>query len=239
VRRVLVAALVATAVLAGTAGQAAARFPWTHRVAVSGQFVNHWTVSDPGPCGTNGDGTLTVAFQNKRSIHAVVTRYNYGDHKWLLIGLTLDHFHQSTFLPLQPATAPIMTVDNTSPANQPPWLDSCEPIDKSQCGARQLRAPKVHVQGQDGSHLQFDLVSSDFRNSTGCQIGMVHRFGDVDFFGHKTPELLVKMPSARSFFRKRRVTVTGTSHDVKSFPDLDATVTNDVTRTVTVTFTKR
>jgi hypothetical protein len=239
VRRVLVVTLVAAAALAATAGQASARFPWTHRVTISGQFVNHWTVSDPGPCGTNGDGTLTVSFQNKRSIHAVVTRYNYGDRKWLLIGLTLDRFHQSTFLPPQPATAPLTAVDNTSPANQPPWLDSCDPIDKSHCGAKQLRAPKVRVQGQDGSHLQFDLMSSDFRDSTGCQIGTVYRFADVDFFGHRTPQLLIKMPSFRSFMRKRSVTVTGTSHDVKSFPDLDATVTNDVTRTVTVTFTKR
>ncbi|MGZ4202214.1 MAG: hypothetical protein ACXVRH_09175 [Thermoleophilaceae bacterium] len=64
-------------------------------------------------------------------------------------------------------------------------------------------------------------------------------FGDVDFFGQKTPELLVKMTSARSFFRRRVVKLTGTSHDRRSGPDLDGTITDDVTRTVTVTFTKR
>jgi hypothetical protein len=231
------AALLAAVALALTATSADARFPWTHRITVSGQFVNHWTVSDPTTCGTNGDGTVTVTFKNKGPIHAVVTRYNYGDHKWLLIGLTRTSFHQTTFLPPQPASGSIATVDNTAPANPRPD-DTCEPIDKSHCGTAQLRSPTVRLQGLDGHRLQFDLFSDDFRRS-GCQSGSVTRFGDVDFFGHKTPQLPVKMPSAKSFFRHRVVTVTGTSHDRRSIPDLDATITDDVTRTVTVTFRKR
>jgi hypothetical protein len=235
------AVLVAALALAVTASSADARFPWTHRIAISGQFVNHWTVSDPGPCGTNGDGTLTVTFNNKRSIHAVVTRYNYGDRKWLLIGLTLDRFHSSTFLPPQPATAPMTTIDNTSPANQPGG-EPCGAIDKSHCGTKQIRSPTLHLQGEDGRHLQFALFSGDFRNTSDCQMGSVYNFADVYFFGHKTPELLIKMPSFRSFMRKGSVTVTGTSHVFKSgrqyYPDGPA-ITDDVTRTVTVTFTKR
>jgi hypothetical protein len=230
-RRAVLLAAVALAVVASSAD---ARFPWTHRIAISGQFVNHWTVSDPTHCGTNGDGTVTVTFQNKKTIHAVVTKYNYGDRTWLLVGL---YFGQTTFLPLQPALASITTVDNSSATN--PYPDNtCDPIDKSHCGTKQLRRPTLHLEGEDGSHLKFKLLSNDFRD-TNCQIGSLHSFADVDFFGHKTPELLVKMPSARSFFRKRKVTVTGTSHNVFSGPDLDATVTDDVTRTVTVTFTKR
>jgi hypothetical protein len=231
-RRAVLLAAVAMAVMVSSAD---ARFPWTHRITISGQFVNHWTVSDPTQCGTNGDGTVTVTFSNTKSIHAVVTRER-GSRHWLLVGL-YGSFHQTTFLPPQPAAATLTTVDNTSPANPHPD-DTCLPIDKSHCGTSQFRKPKVKLGGEDASQLRFDLFSDRF-DTSGCQGGSVTRFGDVDFFGHKTPELLVKMPSFRSFFRKRSVTVTGTSHDVKSFPDVDATIKNDVTRSVTVTFTKR
>ena len=105
-------------------------------------------------------------------------------------------------------------------------------------GTQQLRRPTLRLQGLDGGRLQFDVFANSFRD-TGCQIGTVTRFGDVDFFGHTTPQLAVKMPSPKSFFRHRLVKVTGTSHDRRSSPDLDATITDDVTRTVTVTFTKR
>jgi hypothetical protein len=229
------AVLLAAVVLAVTVSDADARFKWSHRVTISGQFVNHWTVSDPGPCGTNGDGTVTVTFKNKKAIHTFVNQIP-GTHQWILVGL---YFGQTTFLPRQPAIASITTVDNTAPANQPSYLDSCDPIDKSHCGTKQLRKPTLALGGLDATRLKFDLFAADDFRDTRCQVGSVTRFGDVDFFGTKTPQLLIKMPSFRSFKRKHSVTVTGTSHDIKSVPDLDATVTNDVTRTVTVTFTKR
>jgi hypothetical protein len=233
VRRALVAILIAAAVVGATAGQAEA-WPWSHRVTISGQFVNHWTVSDPGHCGVNGDGTVTVTFTNKKTIHTFVTRER-GYPRWLLIGL---YFGQSTFLPRQPTNASITTVDNTSATNPYPG-DTCLPVDKSHCGTKSLRKASLALGGLDASRLKFELVSSDFRNSSTCAMGSVYRFADVDFFGHKTPQLPIDMPSFRSFKRKHSLTVTGTSHDVKSFPDLDGTVTNEVTRTVTVTFTKR
>ena len=232
--RAVLVVLVAAAALGSTAGEAGAKFKWSHRVTISGQFVNHWSISDPGPCGTNGAGTVTMTFQNKKAIHTFVNRIP-GTNHWILVGL---YFGQTTFLPPQAANASITTVDNTAPANQPAYLDSCEPIDKSHCGTKQLRKPRLSLGGLDATRLKFNVFTDDFHR-TGCQIGSVDSFGDVDFYGTKTPQLLVKMPSPRSFFRKRKVTLTGTSHDVRSVPDLDATITNDVTRTVTVTFTKR
>jgi hypothetical protein len=229
------AVLLAAVVLAVMASNADARFAWTHRVTISGQFVNHWTSSDPTQCGTNGDGTVTVTFKNSKSIHTLVTRER-GTRHWLLVGL-YGSFHQTTFLPPQPATSSITTVDNTAATNPFPG-DTCLPIDKSHCGTMQFRKPRVYLEGEDASHLRFDLFSDSF-GKPGCQFGSVTRFGDPDFFGHKTPQLLIKMPTFRSFSRKGSVTVTSTSHDVKSFPDVDATITNDVTRTVRVTFTKR
>jgi hypothetical protein len=129
-------------------------------------------------------------------------------------------------------------VDNTSATNPYPG-DTCIPVDKSSCGTKKLRKASLALQGLDASQLRFELVSSDFRNSSSCAMGSVYHFADVDFFGHKTPQLPIKMPSFRSFKRKHSLTVTGMSHDVQTHPDLDGTVTDDVTRTVTVTFTKR
>jgi hypothetical protein len=233
VRRAVVFGLAAAAIVGGTASQAEA-WPWSHRVTISGQFVNHWTVSDPGHCGVNGDGTVTIGFKNKKTIHTFVNKVP-GTNKWILVGL---YFGQTTFLPRQPTDASITTVDNTSATNPYPG-DTCLPVDKSHCGTKTLRKAGLALQGLDASRLKFELVSSDFRNSSTCAMGSVYRFADVYFFGHKTPQLPIDMPSFHSFKRKHSLTVTGTSHDVKTFPDLDGTVTNDVTRTVTVTFTKR
>jgi hypothetical protein len=237
VQRALVIALITTALAGATASQAAARFAWTHRVTISGQFVDRWSVTTPGLCGTNGDGSVTMSFQNKKSIHVLVTRQR-GDHAWLLVGLTFGSFHQTTFLPPQPASGSITTVDNTSPASTPD--QPCDPVDKSHCGVEQLRRPRVYLEGLDASRLKFNLFADDFRE-TDCQVGTVTQFGDVDFFGTKLPELPITMPSARSFFRHRVVKVTGTSHHRKTLqgdPDSPVT-TDDVTRTVTVTFTRR
>lgn len=237
-KRVLVVVLLATVAAGATAGTADARFPWTHRLTISGQFVDHWSISTPGLCGTTGDGSVTVSFHNTKSIHVLVTRQR-GDRAWLLVGLTTGQFHQPTFLPPQPAAASITTVDNTGPANSTPD-NPCDPIDKSHCGTAQMRRPRVYLEGLDAARLKFNLFTDDFRR-TNCQVGTVIGFGDVDFFGQKTPQLLVKMPSARSFFRRRTVTLTGTSHTRKSFqadPD-SPSQTDDVTRTVTVTFAKR
>src|SRR5689334_18754151 len=233
-RRALVATLTAAAVVGGSAGEAQAKWKWSRRVTIGGQFVNHWSVTDPGPCGTNGDGTVTVSFKNKKAIHTFVNRIP-GTNQWILVGL---YFGQTTFLPPQQAIASVTTVDNTAATNKPDYLDSCDAIDKSRCGTKQLRKPRVSVGGHDAKRRKVGLVTDNFRD-IGCQIGTVERFSDVDFFNRKQPKLEITMPSFRSFKRRHTVTVTGTSHDVKSFPDLDATVTNDVTRTVTVTFTKR
>ncbi|MGZ4202213.1 MAG: hypothetical protein ACXVRH_09170 [Thermoleophilaceae bacterium] len=145
------AVLLAAAVLAVVTSSADARFPWTHRITISGQFVDRWTVTDPTLCGTNGDGSVTVTFQNTKSIHALVTRQR-GDHAWLLVGLTTGQFHQPTFLPPQPATGSIATVDNTAPANAPPD-QTCDPIDKTHCGSAPLRRPRLYLEGLDASRL--------------------------------------------------------------------------------------
>ena len=37
---------------------------WTHRItSLTGEYVDHWTLNDPEPCGLVGGGTVTVKFK--------------------------------------------------------------------------------------------------------------------------------------------------------------------------------
>ena len=163
-----------------------------------------------------------------------------GSHRWLLAGLSGGQFHQVTFLPPKPALGTSTTIDNTSPRVTSPD-DNCTPIDKSGCGTKPLRRPTFHLEGQNATRLAFDLGTPDSFPRLGCQVGVLDGFSDPVFFGNGAAQkLLVKMPSARSFFRHRTVTLSGSDHKlVRHQGDPDSPVyTDDITRSVTVTFTK-
>jgi hypothetical protein len=239
--RLALVVLVATApVVAAAPGAAgAAQFRYTHQVTISGQMVDNWSISEPGLCGTTGDGSLKLTYQNKAVVKAFVTRER-GSRRWLLAGLSGGQFHQVTFLPPKPAVGTSTTIDNTSPTVTSPD-DNCTPIDKSGCGTKPLRRPTFELGGQDAKRLHFDLGTADSFPRLGCQVGPLDNFSDPAFFGMGAGQnLLVKMPSARSFFRHRTVTVTGTDHKrtrVQGDPDGPVHI-DDITRSVTVTFTK-
>ena len=76
--------------------------------------------------------------------------------------------------------------------------------------------------GYDTHRLHADLGTEEFGYSRGSRRG----------------ELFVNMPRARVLGR-RLVKVTGSSHKHSAFSEGGVTVTDDVTRTVTVTFKHR
>ena len=76
-----------------------------------------------------------------------------------------------------------------------------------------------HWQGGRLPHRPLDLFSSPPSLAGGTHKG----------------ELLLKMPRAR-VLRRRLVKVTGSSHKHSAYTDGGVTLTDDVTRTVTVTF---
>ena len=65
----LVACLTAIAVLLATSAGAAPskRFHYTHRVSVTGQLVDRWTINDPDRCGLVGAGSVTVNFRTAKA----------------------------------------------------------------------------------------------------------------------------------------------------------------------------
>jgi hypothetical protein len=224
------------------AGSAEAKFHYSHRVSISGRLVDHWTVNDTRSCGPVGDGTVTVEFHQKTPAKARV-EYNPVEGRWdiLVPGPTL-----LVGLPEQPVVGSISFVDNTVATMAPPGFDCPGAINKSSCGTFPLRG-KAGAGGGNRRRLEANLTNTAGRGfhpkNEGCGHGELSSWtqppgvvGGVD--GGYVP---VKMPSPRSFKRRHTVTVTGTTHKSSSFggsdPD-DPRVTDDVTRTVTVTFTR-
>ena len=218
------------------------RFHYTHRVSAVGHLVDHWTINDTGYCGLVGDGTVTVDYQMKPVLATPIIDPYAGSHgTWVLAvpaGGGIAGF------PSKPATGTITRVDNTTATLPPEGGDCGGPPDKSGCGSVALVKPRSIVQGYDKRRLLVDLSTEEFQYQHGldvaCHIGELGLFSSPPSVagGTRKGELLLTMPRAR-VLRRRLVKVTGSSHKHTSFTEGGVTVTDDVTRTVTVTFKHR
>ncbi|HEY7632623.1 MAG TPA: hypothetical protein VH817_18100 [Thermoleophilaceae bacterium] len=230
----LILALVASAVL--PAASAARKFHYSHRVSISGSLVDHWTINDTRSCGPVGDGTVSVDFHQRRAAKARV-EYNRVEGRWEALVPTGGLLGG---LPAKPVVGTISLADNTVATPPLPGFDCLDqPIDKSGCGTSSLGG-KADI---DGVRRGFTAdLSSSFRPKHGeCGHGNVESWTQFPqaVGGVNGGLVRVKMPSPRSFKRHRTVTVTGTVHKSSSFGGSDPDqpkVTDDVTRTVTITF---
>src|SRR5258708_28218934 len=59
-------ALAFAVVLLNASAADAGKFHYSHRVVVTGQLVDHWTIDDPQDCGPVGDGTVTADFRSAK-----------------------------------------------------------------------------------------------------------------------------------------------------------------------------
>ncbi len=248
---VCLTALLAAAALAAPAGAKPIRM--THTISIKGELVNHWTYDDPGPCGIVGDGTVTVKFQTK--VRVAVLPYidpyirsdagRYG--VWVVtvpIGANRDRI---TGVGHIPAAGTITRVDNTTryPQN-PDRTDPCDELDKSGCGTVPLslgrRGPLGTIGRVDKSRISVSLGSERFQlPRETCMSGDLEFWSDHRFTG-RTAEgaLAVKMPTLSALKRRRVTRASGKSHKRTVFSDPgDESSSNDVTRSATVTFTRR
>jgi hypothetical protein len=248
-------ALVVAAVLAVAAAPAQARYKPTHRVSVSGQFVNHWTMDEPGECGAVGGGTVTVDFKSRTPNRAqvVMSRTHAsetGDGKgsWALLVIADSAGHISDMGP-KPARATITRSDETQP-RPAPFVDAdsdgvddnepCPAPDRTGCGTARLSKPLVHVGGYDSKRIRVDLPAPRWREMP-CHQGSLDLFSSPPSLAGGTAdgELLLRMPRASKLRRQRVVTVRGSSRKQSRSGDPGSTAhTDDVARRVAVTFTR-
>jgi hypothetical protein len=248
----LAAAGAAAVALAGIAGAASAkRFSYSHRVAVEGLYVDHWTIDEPYGCGRVGDGTVTVkwSFRKVTKVRLFYDKYAGGPNdslgSWVLgtpAGGGAGH------MPAQPGVGTITLVDNTTQRPPNPG-DTCEEqTPKSDCSTVPLLGPPLVDVTGDGKHrLVADLnrVNFDRRGGAGravkCSIGQATTFNDIFYSGRANDgELAIPMASLSAVSHRRVVRVVGSSHKASGTNDCASgdTCTDDVTRKVTVTFTR-
>jgi hypothetical protein len=240
-----ITALAFAVLLLSASAADAGKFHYSHRFVATGHLVDHWTIDDPRECGPVGDGTVTVDFKSVKPSKAwvVIDPTHNGEPNNTLGSWTLlapgDAFGHITDIRSKPATATVDLVDNTVPR---PFADGseCGAIDKSSCGTHPLKGARVEVSGYNRKLIKGDLLGGFRPTNVDCGIGNLEGFSSPPAVagGNRIGELLIKMPKP-SKLRRKVVTVTATTHKTTTFGDPgSATVTDDVTRTFTVTFTR-
>lgn len=236
-------ALVLALVFAVAAAPARAYKP-THRVSVTGQLVDRWTIDEPDQCGAVGGGTLTVDFKSRTGNRAQVgispthASESGGMGSWtlLVIGDSAGHI---TDMDAKPARGTIERRDETQ-LRPGPDGEPCDPPDRTGCGVQRLKKPFAWVAGYDRRHIRVDL-ERPLWDDLPCHHGSLGLFSSPPALagGTREGELLLKMPRASKLRRKKVVRVSGSSHQRTTGGDPGATqVSDDVTRTATVTFTR-
>src|SRR5262249_49833573 len=195
--------------------EAAAKYHYTHRVSLSGTWVDHWSINDPHTCDAVGDGTVTVTFRSRLPSKVGVLPPSRHNLRWQF-DAPLGSFHIPSGLPPKAAVATIDREDNTTQRTTPE--DDCSevPVLKNGCGSARLGHARVYVDGQDRKRLKASLYSDDFRDfkdpNASCGVGNATRFDETpcrpNIFN-----LFGRMPSVKTFRHKHSISVTATSHE--------------------------
>ena len=227
------------------AAPAPAKYRPTHQIVVTGQFVNHWTIDDPDFCGPVGSGTTTVDFRSLTPNRAAPI-VSSSANRWVLQALN------GRFLSEMDSKAATATIDRQDETQPRPWpfvdddhdgiadTPPCPPPDRNGCGTRPLKRQFVSVAGVDRTHIEFNLEGAQWRELP-CRLGSLDLFFSPPSLAGGTREghIRIRMPRESKLRRQKVVTVSGSSHKKTSSGDPGQTAyTDDVTRTVTVTFTR-
>ena len=244
--------MVAACTLIAAPVAAAARM--THTVTIQGELINNWTTADPRGCTDNGGGTLTVRFRTTAPTRVLpyVDRFQRAANgRWgaWMIAVPVPPGSGIKHMPYVPATGSITRADNTTRRPNSEGEDCTRPDAKTGCGTVPLRRSISYVGGYDRTRIFVAMAGDRFLSpSRPCLSGSMESWGDHLFTGgpsNARGNLVVRMPRPATLKRRRVVRVTGSSHKrtTSTTEGGDAgeqtTDTNDVTRKVTVTFTRR
>lgn len=244
--RFLVCLFVASIIFSLTPAGAGA-FKYTHRLYVSGELTDNWSEVDPEDCGSNGSGSVNVKFKTTRPIKVRLLRDKVGSRPrtrgvglWVL---AVPGGGGYTHAPAVKVDATITATDSRIPIPVAPNTE-CEPIDTRGCGVKRISPALVSVGGYDPKRLFSSYTLGEFRDTTSCEIGNLtswtspyansggdNRFGDFIF----------KMPSAKSAFKKKTITLTRSNQKTATGKRSDsrpAIVTDVVSRKLTIELKK-
>ena len=234
------ASIVVLAILLSLGGAAVATAAdgMTHKVTISGELVNHWTVNDDKDCGPTGDGTLTVRFRTSSATRVLPRVANDAGRKW---GVFVPYGPRAvTEMGDAKAAGTATRVDNTTPRPSPYPGETCAPLDKSGCGTAPLRGKTfAALRGHDRRRISVRVPSEPFEYGHDCLIGGASLWSGPQRLlgGNAEGLLLVRMPKPSAFKRRRVVRLTSRTHQRSSYGNADdGSSTNDITRKVTVTF---
>ena len=250
----LAISVAAVSILAGASAGAGASFGdtggfrYTHRFTVTARLVDRWTVNDTSNCGRTGGGTFTVTFRTAKAAKAEPfidpsqnSEPNNALGSWILaIGVEGQRGIQG--INPRPGSASVTSIDKTTPGPNQVDGGPCPALDKADCGTSQDKGAKVRIHGYDRRRLVVDLayrVPNTGSHGVRCYLGSIDGpFSDRRLGGSRYGEFLLTMPSPQTLAQRSVVRVTGTSHKRISTADVGLSSTDDVTRTVTVTFTR-
>jgi hypothetical protein len=249
--RTLAALIVAALTAFAPAAAASDIVHATHAVSVEGTLVNHWTIDEPDACGLVGDGTLTVTFKTSKPARVLPYIDKFAGSEtghvgsWI-IGVPLPP-HAVKDLRSIPATGTITRVDNTTRRPQEDG-QPCDPPEKAGCGTLPLRggrggAPKTVPSRYDKRRISVQMFSEAFDSPRKpCSSGDLSGWSDFRLTGgdKESGDLRLTMPAESALRRRRVVKVTGRDHKKTTLSDRlqpgSEVMTDDVTRTATVTF---
>jgi hypothetical protein len=237
-------AALAAAVLLGLAAAPAQAFKLTHKITVSGRLVDQWTIDEPGSCNPVGGGTTTLEFGTRRPLRARPTLHptysgkvgsRHGSWGMLVVG------PDGHIIDMPPRVGrATLTRDDQTQQHPSEFDEPCDPPDRTGCGAQTLKRPLLAVKGYDRRHIYVDLKSPRW-DVLPCFKGGLDLFSIPAAMAGGTADgtLRVRMPRPSKLRQRRVVTVKGSSHKRTAFGDAESgATTDDVTRTVTVTFTR-
>ena len=246
--RTLPVLLVAAAALGFAPASATGKTPMTHKVTITGELVNHWTIDEHrGECGRVGSGTLSMKFKTTEARRVKPYRNSYRPGDWSIVE---DYGGHLEFMRPEKAEGTVTRIDDTTQQTAPPTPDGepgCEPAaPRTGCGTFPLKNPWASANGYDNRSIKVDVgtgrMSDQSGRDTKCLSGQLDAWeGHQELFGGgKEGEVLLKMPKESDLRTKKVVTVTGKTRKKTSLLDPDyEDSTTDITRKATVTFTRR
>ncbi len=242
----MVAAIFAGAsVGTGASLRAAGGFKYTHLFTSTAKLVDRWTINDKSfpYCGRVGNGSITVTFRTTKAWRVTpIVDPTAGLHGRWILAIGREGARGIQDETPRPGLATVTSVDNTTPGPNDPNSEPCRAFDKADCGASQDKHAKVGVTGYDRRRIVVDVrfnVPETGSHGVRCFLGSLEGgFYDQRLGGDvRNGGIFVMMPNPQTFTRRGVVRVTGTSHKRISTRDRGLSATDDVTQTVTLTFT--